>query len=70
VNPLARFRTPVRIAFGILVLGFALMFVSPPLGAWVALPGMVVVVGCGMLAFAVQLASMFTRRKTGDTSRG
>jgi len=64
VNPLARFRTPVRIAFGILVLGFALMFVSPPLGAWVALPGMVVVVGCGILAFAVQLLSLLSRRRT------
>jgi len=64
VNPLARFRAPVRIAFGILVLGFALMFVSPALGAWVALPGMVVVVGCGVLAFGVQLLSFFPRRRT------
>jgi hypothetical protein len=64
VNPLARFRLLVRIAFAILVLGFALMFVSPSLGAWVALPGMVVVVACGLLAFGVQFLALFSRRRT------
>jgi len=61
VSALAPFRIPLRVAFGVLLLGFVLMFVSPPFGAWVALPGMLVVVGCGLLAFGLQLLAMFPK---------
>jgi hypothetical protein len=64
VNLIARARPILVAGMGITVLGFALMFVSPPLGAWIAVPGMVIVVAGGLLAFGVFFASLFGKRQT------
>lgn len=46
----------------VMLLGFAVMFVSPAIGAWIALPGMILVLGCGLLAFGGLFLSLFGKR--------
>jgi hypothetical protein len=64
VNLIAKARPILVAGIGIAVLGFLLMFVSPPLGAWIAVPGMVIIVAGGLLAFGVLVASLFGKRQT------
>jgi len=69
VSLLAKARPVLRVGIGVTLLGFALMFFWPAVGAWIAVPGMAIVVACGLLAFGVLLASFCGWRLKGGVAR-